>query len=224
LLARQARRWGLAGALAWLAACGASRHLRDVRLRPAAGLGWWLIVWQMLDWHLGMAEGGDGQPRARLSPADAASLARFWLVPAIPAMARSRVGLPTVIIAAGLTDWLDGALARRYGRTRLGRDLDTTADLAVIATAAVAARIAGRITPSAFAALTARQGTGVLLSIVAVFTRARRPAIRARPWGAVPRVAGLAMCTAGLHRTGTTVLLIGCLVPPRSTAPHLSPL
>jgi len=34
----------------------------------------------MLDWHLGMAEGGDGRPRERLSPADAITLARFWLV------------------------------------------------------------------------------------------------------------------------------------------------
>jgi len=33
----------------------------------------------MLDWHLGMAEGGDG-PRELLSPADAITLARFWLV------------------------------------------------------------------------------------------------------------------------------------------------
>ena len=43
------------------------------------------------------------------------------------------------------------------------------------------------------------------------------------PWGALPRIAGLAMCPTGLRRTGTVVLVIGCLVPPRSTAPHLSP-
>jgi phosphatidylglycerophosphate synthase len=224
LLARQARRWGVTGALAWFAACGAGRHLRDVRLRPVTGLAWWLIVWQMLDWHLGMAEGGDGEPRARLSPADAASLARFWLVPVIPAVARSRAGLPAVILTAGLTDWLDGALARHHGRTRLGRDLDTTADLAAIWTAAMTARTAGRITPLAFAALCARYAAGVSVSALAVFARARRPAIRARPWGGAPRIAGLAMCTAGLRRTGTIVLLIGCLIPPRSTAPHLSPL
>jgi phosphatidylglycerophosphate synthase len=31
-------------------------------------------------------------------------------------------------ILGGFPDWLDGRLARRRGRTRLGRDLDSTAD------------------------------------------------------------------------------------------------
>jgi phosphatidylglycerophosphate synthase len=178
----------------------------------------------MLDWHLGMAEGGDGRPRRQLSAADGVSLVRFWLVPVLPAARYSRAGLPAVILAGGVTDWLDGALARRDGRTRLGRDLDTTADLALIVIAAVSARAAGRLTSMAFTALGARYASGVVLSAVAVFGRGRRPAVRARPWGALPRVVGLAMCAAGLRRAGTAVLVIGCLVPPRSTAPHLSPM
>jgi phosphatidylglycerophosphate synthase len=198
--------------------------MRDFRLRPAAGLAWWLLVWRMLDWHLGMAEGGDGQPLERLSAADAVTLARFWLVPVLPAARYSRAGLPAVILAGGVTDWLDGALARRDGRTRLGRDLDTTADLALIVIAGVSARAAGRLTPVAFTTLSVRYASGVALSTVAVFGRGRRPAIHARPWGAVPRIIGLAMCTAGLRRGGTAVLVIGCIVPPRSTAPHLSPM
>ena len=109
----------------------------------------------MLDWHLGMAEGGDGVARSRLAVADAVTLARFWLVPALPAAARS--------------------------------------------------------------------GAGLALSLTAVFGRARRPAIRARPWGALLRVAGLALCAAGRERAGTPMLVAGCAVPPRSTAPQLSP-
>jgi phosphatidylglycerophosphate synthase len=186
-------------------------------------LAWWLLVWRMLDWHLGMAEGGDGQPREQLSAADAVTLVRFWLVPVVPAARYSRAGLPAVILAAGVTDWLDGALARRDGRTRLGRDLDTTADLALIVIAAVSARAAGRLTPAGFTVLGARNAAGVILSTVAVFGRGRRPAIRARAWGALPRIVGLTMCTAGLRRAGTAVLVIGCVVPPRWTAPHLSP-
>jgi phosphatidylglycerophosphate synthase len=178
----------------------------------------------MLDWHLGMAEGGDGQPRERLSAADGVTLVRFWLVPVLPAARGSRAGLPVVILAGGVTDWLDGALARRAGRTRLGRDLDTTADLALIVVAAMSARAAGRLTPVACTALGARYASGVVLSAVAVFGRGRRPAIRARRWGALPRIVGLAMCTAGLRGAGTAVLVIGCLVPPRSTAPDLSPM
>src|SRR5947209_17404628 len=76
-LARQAEGWGVSGAIAWLAACRATRSVSAVKPRPLVGLAWWLAVWQMLDWHLGMAEGGDGQPRARLSPADAVTIARF---------------------------------------------------------------------------------------------------------------------------------------------------
>ena len=160
--------------------------------------------------------------RSRLSRADAISLCRFWLIPVLPA-ARSSRSLPSLILLGGVTDWLDGVLARRDGRTRLGRDLDTTADLAFIATAAVSARQAGRIGPFAYRALGARYGLGLVLALAAVFGRARRPAIRARPWGAAPRVGGLFLCTAGLGRTGTALVVVGCLIPPRSTAPQLSP-
>jgi phosphatidylglycerophosphate synthase len=222
-LASQSRRWGLTGALAWLLACRATRDRHEPPLPPIAGLAWWLTVWQMLDWHLGMAEGGDGRPRARLSNADAVTLVRFWLVPVLPAAASSPAALPAVILAGGVTDWLDGALARRDGRTRLGRDLDSTADLAFVMAAALAGRRAGRITPLAFRALAVRQIAGVVLAAVAMFGRARRPAIRARRWGAMPRIAGLALCTSGMRRTGTIIELIGCLVPPRPTARHLSP-
>jgi phosphatidylglycerophosphate synthase len=177
----------------------------------------------MLDWHLGMAEGGDGRPRERLTAADAVTLARFWLVPAAPSAARSHVGLPLLIAAGGLSDWLDGVLARRAGRTRLGRDLDTTADLAFVLAIATAARRAGRLDRTGFWLLAGRQGLGLVLALAAVFGRARRPAIRARRWGAALRVAGLLASTAGAPRWGTATLVAGCLVPPRSTARRLSP-
>ena len=222
-MARQARGWGAGGAVAWMAACAAARERDDLRLRPLGGLLWWFAVWQMLDWHLGMAEGGDGRPRERLSPADAITLARFWLVPATFGAAHSSRGLPTVIVLGGLTDWLDGSVARRHGRTRLGRDLDTTADLAFLTAAATAARGAGRIPSLAFWALSARHGLGLAVALGAVFGRARRPAIRARPWGALLRIGGLASCTSGADRTGAALLIAGSLVPPRSTALHLSP-
>ncbi len=222
-MARQARVWGVGGAAAWVAACAATRRRNDLRLRPLPGLMWWLAVWRMLDWHLGMAEGGDGHPRERLSPADEFTLARFWLVPVVCGAARSTRGLPTVIILGGLTDWLDGSLARQRGRTRLGRDLDTTADLAFLTASAIAARAQGRVSPLGFTALTARHALGLSVALSAVFGRARRPAIRARPWGAVLRISGLAICATGARRSGTVLLVAGSIVPPRSTAAHLSP-
>jgi phosphatidylglycerophosphate synthase len=176
----------------------------------------------MLDWHLGMAEGGDGKLRERLSRADAVTLGRFWLVPLAPAVRRSPRVLAAVIVVGGLTDWLDGVLARRDGRTRLGRDLDTTADLAFLGAAAASARAAGRLPELGAWALGLRYSLGVAISLGAVFGRTRRPAIRARPSGAALRIAGLTLAASGLARTGTTVLVIGCLVPPISTAPRLS--
>jgi phosphatidylglycerophosphate synthase len=170
----------------------------------------------MLDWHLGMVEGADGGPRDSLSPADAVTLSRLWLVPALPSLTGSASGLPVAIAIGGITDWLDGALARRRGPTRLGRDLDTNADLAFLTAAAVSARAAGRLTRLGFWALAARHGIGLWSALTAVFGRARRPAIRARRWGAVLRLGGLAVCAGGRSRTGTVVLVTGSLVPPRA--------
>jgi phosphatidylglycerophosphate synthase len=222
-MAWQARAWGVAGALAWVSSCAATRGRDDLRLRPLPGLVWWLAVWRMLDWHLGMAEGGDGHRRERLSSADAITLTRFWLVPAVCGTARSGRALPTVIVLGGVTDWLDGCVALRQGRTRLGRDLDTTADLAFLTTVAIAARATGRLTPLGFAVLITRHVLGVAVALTAVFGRARRPAIRARPWGALLRIGGLAIGSIGARRSGTVLLVLGSIVPPRSTAAHLSP-
>ena len=220
-LAGQAARWGVAGGAAWTGAVLVARRKAPSSLL-VGGLGWWLAVWRMLDWHLGMAEGGDGVPRARLSPADAVTLSRFWLIPALPAAGRAGPALPVLIALGGATDWVDGALARRHGRTRLGRDLDTTADLMFFSVAAVAAYRAGRLSRVGARAIAARHGAGLALSLAAVFGRARRPAIRARPWGGLLRAGGLVLCAAGAEPVGTPILVAGCLVPPHSTAAGLS--
>jgi phosphatidylglycerophosphate synthase len=221
-LARQAARWGEAGGAVWAGTVLVLRRRGAPAPSLAGGLAWWLAVWRMLDWHLGMAEGGDGVPRTRLSPADAVTLARFWLVPALPAAARGGAALPALVAIGGATDWLDGALAHRTGRTRLGRDLDTTADLAFFSVAALAAHRTGRLGPVGAGALGLRHAAGPTLSLAAVFARARRPAIRARPWGGALRVTGLVLCVAGCERPGAAILVAGCLVPPCSTAPGLS--
>jgi phosphatidylglycerophosphate synthase len=171
---------------------------------------------------LGMAEGGDGVPRRRLSPADAVTLARFWLVPLTVAARRTPRGLATIIASGGLTDAVDGHLARRYGRTRLGRDLDTTADLCFLTAAAMSLHAAGRLPSPAAWALGARHALGVALTTGAVLARARRPAIRARPAGGALRIVGLVLCAYDHRRTGAIILVAGCLTPPRSTMPNLS--
>lgn len=120
LLARQARRRGMCGAVGWVMAWCAGRRSDRIELHLLPGLAWWLAVWQMLDWHLGMAEGGDGAPRPALSAADAMTLSRFWLTATLPGVARSSSALTTAVVVGGATDWLDGAWAAVPGARASG--------------------------------------------------------------------------------------------------------
>src|SRR5579875_3057423 len=75
-LARQARLWSLAGASAALA----MRELLSTRRGHAPArltlMSWCALQAAMLDWHLGMVEGLDGELRTGLSVADALTLGR----------------------------------------------------------------------------------------------------------------------------------------------------
>ena len=110
-LARQANAWLCAGGLGWVALAVAGRQ--PYRRRIISGLAWWATVGAMLRWHLGMVETEDGDPRP-LSPADALTLARAWLVPAIADDLD-----PRRLAVAALTDVLDGTVARAGHPTRV---------------------------------------------------------------------------------------------------------
>jgi len=107
-----------------------------------------------------------------------------------------------VIALGGATDWLDGTLARRSGRTRLGRDLDTTADIAFFSAAAIAAHRAGRLTRLGAWAIGARHAAGLALSLTAV-SAARGDLPSELAHGALCSAwPGLALCAAGRERRG----------------------
>jgi phosphatidylglycerophosphate synthase len=108
-LVRQSRRWGLGGLVAAL----------PFGPGPATS---WAAWWALMDWHLGMVETAEGDERL-LSAADALTLARLWAAPLV-----RRHPEPWLVAAGMATDLADGALARRAGPTRLGRDFDSTAD------------------------------------------------------------------------------------------------
>ena len=70
--------------------------------------------------------------------------------PAVMALvlAHSYTAAAVVFVAAAVTDWLDGRLARRWGvTTRLGAFLDTTADKLLVATALLALVSVHRASP-----------------------------------------------------------------------------
>jgi phosphatidylglycerophosphate synthase len=177
-LARQSRRWAAGGLLAALAAAGALRCAGAGAPRPGRLVAWWLAIAAMLDWHLGMVEGPAGEPRDRLRAADAVALARVGLVPLVAALGRGSrrdaAAFSGLVAVGALTDALDGALARRSGATRLGRDLDTSADVLLKIAAARAARRAGWLTATSTHALIACQSAGVALATASYFATGRR--------------------------------------------------
>jgi len=206
VLARQSRRWLFAGAVPWLGLALAGPPAG--RRRAGAGLAWWAAVALMLDWHLGMVETADGQPRP-LSGADALTLTRAWLVP-VAAWSPT----PPVCALAAASDALDGVLARRGQPTRAGRDLEGLVDACFTAAALGGLVRSGRLGRSAVGLEGARVGAGTLYATWVYFAHARPPdpqvARAARVTSAI-RVAGLLAAGSGWRRIGDATLSAGSL-------------
>lgn len=203
-LARQARRWGIAGAGASVIAAHAAR------LPPRRCLAWWGLCWAMLEWHLGMVEGSRGEPRAALSAADALTLARLGLVP-FAAAPTGRGSWGAAVALAAASDAADGRLARRAGATRLGRELDSSADAAFFSAAALGAARAGWIArPVALASLGRHVG-GVGFVACHWFAHGSPPPLaeRSTRWATAPSAAGLLLAAAGARRTAGALLFAG---------------
>lgn len=180
-LTRQARIWSTVGlgCAAAAPALASRRNLPAPRSRHAEA--WWLLVCAMLDWHLGMVEGAAGEPRERLSLADALTLHRLWLIPFIEAQSDHERRCPPIfsglVAWAGATDILDGAVARRVGPTRLGRDLDKAADTILISTAAHTAHRAGWLPPFAAGLVHLRSTLPVAYVAASYFATGQRPIV-----------------------------------------------
>jgi len=196
-LAGQELRWALAGGAACLALPPRRRML-----------AWWALACLMLDWHLGMLETEDGRPRP-LGAADALTLARAWLVPAVLDNPR-----PLLCAAGFATDALDGAAARSLAEpTRAGRDLEGLADACFAAAALAGLRRRGAIGRTASAAELLRQGAGLSYSLAAYFGRAEAPdreLTRAARPVTLLRAGGLVAASTGRRRTGTALVAAGC--------------
>ncbi len=203
-LARRARSWELGGAAAWLLLALACRE--PYRRRVTAGLSWWALSALMLEWHLGMVESEDGVPR-NLSAADALTLARAWSVPVIADDLS-----PVVLLAAGISDGLDGMLARATVPTRAGRDLEGLADAAVLAAALRCAWREDRLHRAVVALELARNTAGVAYGTGVYFAYARAPSagvLRAGRLTTPVRLAGLIAAGTGRRRSGDALVLAG---------------
>lgn len=207
-LARQERRWILTGGAGWLMAA---------RLLPAGpiarargrGLAWWAGCAVMLDWHLGMLETLDGRA-VGLGAADALTLLRAWLVPAV-----ARRPEPALLLLGGLTDLADGAVARATRCTRFGRDLEGLVDACFEVAALRGGVRSGGVSPVPAALERARLLAGSVYASSVYFSAGRAPDRAVRDSGRVAapiRMAGL--IAAGLGRRGLAdrLLLAGTAV------------
>jgi phosphatidylglycerophosphate synthase len=205
-LARREAAWAATGAVAWIAL--AAGRIEPFRTRLRAGLAGWGLTVLMLDWHLGMLETPDGRPR-NLGLADAATLLRAWLVPAVAD--RPSPGLCAIGFA---TDVLDGRLARASEPTRLGRDLEGLVDVAFSTAALAGARRRDWLGRSAVAAEVLRLGAGSAYALVTYFARAHPPdarMLRAARALAPLRATGVVLAGTGRRRSADALLLTGSL-------------
>lgn len=201
---REYRQTLLAGA-AGLAAWGAVAAIRPGL--ALAGAAWWLLVIAMVSWHLGMLEDDSGRPLHRLGLANLLSIGRAAVVPVLlvapPAL------LAAILIPAGVTDGIDGPLARARGEaTRLGVWLDGGVDACVLGAAAVGAARHGLLPWWAAALILGRHATQWLVLALVYFVRAAAPARNGFVSGRVPGLvlfAGLAL--AALRLPGAALLV-----------------
>ena len=144
-------------------------------------------------------------PSALNTPANAITVARLLATPLLVAIivARGPGWLPFgVALAIGLTDGVDGWLARRQGTTRSGAFLDPLADKAAVVGALCAVAVKGEVSWLPVAIIAARE---VWMSVYRIAVSRRGISIPAR-------------ASAKLKTLVQGIAILLCLAP--SVAPH----
>lgn len=172
-----------------------------------AGALWWLLVALMVDWHLGMLEDAGGNRLSGLGLANVLSILRAGVAPAL--VVASPTVLLGLLIPVGITDVLDGRIARARGEeTRLGHRLDGAVDGLVLGAAAIGAAGAGVLPWWAAALVLGRHALQWLVLAAAFFVHAKAPPQDRFVSGKKPGIvlfAGLALVT--LRVPGATLLV-----------------
>ncbi len=205
--AARLRAWVGVGALAY--ALPAAAGVQPFRRRRRDTTLWWGLTALMLDWHVGMLESEDGEAREP-GPADALTLVRVWLVPVV-----LDGPTPVLVAVAGVTDVLDGVVARATVPTRAGRDLEGLADAAFSVAALRGAIRRGQLHRRVAAVEAARLSVGLGYALAVTFGTAAGPnpaVLRAGRLAAPVRAAGLLLAAGGHRRAGERVLAAGSVL------------
>jgi phosphatidylglycerophosphate synthase len=191
---RQVLALAATGSVAWIAVALAGRPAL-----AALGVGWWLLVLLMLDWHLGMLERPNGRPLNGLGVPNLLSLLRAGVVPLLLFVPPHT--LAVLLFAAGGSDVVDGWVARRFDRvSRLGRWLDPVVDGFVLGVAALAAARSQLLPVWVAALVAARYVLPWIVVALVYFSRAETPDRGAYVSGRLPgTVVIIGLGLAALH-------------------------
>jgi phosphatidylglycerophosphate synthase len=156
-----------------------------------------------------MLETADGRA-VGLGAADALTLARAWLVPAVAERAD-----PILLLIGGLSDLADGRVARATRCTRFGREFDGVVDACFAAAALRGAARSVGVSPLAVRLERARSvaGAAYVSTAYLVAGRAPDPSVRSSGRAAAPvRLAGLVAAGAGRRALADRLLLAGTVI------------
>ncbi|HKV73777.1 MAG TPA: CDP-alcohol phosphatidyltransferase family protein [Gemmatimonadales bacterium] len=132
-----------------------------------------------------MPEGKAGPEREQARPgfsvADALTLIRLPLAAGFVIFPETEVRL-VILVVAGVTDLLDGFIARRFGGSRLGAFLDPVTDKLFMAAAFGVVAFSGRLAWYEIAGVLARDAVATIAFVVTAFS-GRPSAIPARLGG-----------------------------------------
>ncbi len=158
----------------------------------AAAAAWAGLLWALFRIHLSLVRSPSGTVRQNLGLPNALTTFRLVFAPALFVLLAGlgqlgQAALPVLVAlwALGLTDSLDGLLARRTGSmTLFGRDLDPTADIVTSSAAAGGLLLLGAI-PWWLAGLVFLRYLGALVGLVLVLGLGRTVTVRSTRLGKV---------------------------------------
>jgi cardiolipin synthase len=144
---------------------------------------------------------------------NAISILRILLVPVVVALVlvqtrTASYAATAVFVAGGLTDFLDGYLARRFGSSTLtGAWLDPLSDKLLVAAAVISLTAVSRFPLWAAAVIVVREAAVSILRVYMGTRRVSMPASQIAKWKTTTQLGAIGLYMLPLSSSGNTVKL-----------------